>query len=67
VGAHHARPGNRIERGPLCRQADGRQVDERSCYDEAIAIAQELKRLAPELLVTVWGLAARKADIIIEP
>jgi hypothetical protein len=46
---------------------DGRQVEERSSYDKALAIALELKRAAPEMLVTVWDLAAGKADIIIEP
>jgi hypothetical protein len=33
---------------------------EHDTYEEALAIAQELKRVAPEMLVTVWDLAAGK-------
>ena len=43
---------------------DGKPVEQRRTYDEALAIAQELKRAAPEMLVTVWDLVAGKADII---
>ena len=46
---------------------DGKPVEQRPTYDEALAIAQELKRVAPEMLVTVWDLAAGKADIILPP
>ena len=53
--------------GGFSVRQDGRQVEERGTYSEALAIAQEIKRAAPEMLVTVWDLAAGKADIIIEP
>lgn len=52
---------------PFVVRKDGRPVEQRQTYEEALAIARELKRSTPELLVTVWDLAAGKADIITEP
>jgi hypothetical protein len=37
---------------PFVRQ-DGRTVDQREAYRDAVAIARDLKRAAPEQLITV--------------
>ena len=45
---------------------DGHQFDRRGTYDEALAIARELKRSAPEMLITVWDLSTGRGEIVQE-
>jgi hypothetical protein len=51
---------------PFVVRQDGRPVEHRATHEDAVAIARDLKRAAPEMLVTVWDLAAGSADIITE-
>ena len=52
---------------PFVARQDGRAVEQRGTYEDAISIARDLKRAAPELLITVWDLAVSRADTITEP
>jgi hypothetical protein len=52
---------------PFVARQDGRAVEQRGTYEDAVSIARDLKRAAPELLITVWNLAVGRADIITEP
>lgn len=62
-----SRPETESKVVPFVVRKDGRPVEQRESYEEALAIARDLKRATPEMLVTVWDLAAGKAEIVTEP
>jgi hypothetical protein len=51
---------------PFVVRQDGRTVEQRETYQDAVALARDLKRAAPEMLISVWDLVAGEADIITE-